>query len=214
MVGFDRFVSFIHLTFLDSKRLVCRIYRSHPVSSCSKQYDHLIRPLCSDPITGPSTLVRVGPSQFPASVLSPRGLLRLGFSLRIRALVPAVPRECLCPTHAPSTPIAIRPVIRLLTDLSQDDETLLVSATLKFLTTRHRRVHFRSSFGHPPAWVSPKLFIRRSPPRLFTAATRTGLRPAPESRSRGAVPHHSRSFTIRCQFIANSFRASAAHFHR
>src|SRR5208283_4738136 len=97
MVGFDRFVSFIHLTFLDSKRLVCRIYRSHPVSSCSKQYDHLIRPLCSDPITGPSTLVRVGPSQFPASVLSPRGLLRLGFSLRIRALVPAVPRECLCP---------------------------------------------------------------------------------------------------------------------
>ena len=186
----------------------------HPVSSCSKRYDHLIRPLCSDPITGPSTLVRVGPPQFPASVLSPHGLLRLSFSLRIRGLVPAVPRECLCPTHAPSTPVAVRPVIRLLTDLSQDDETLLVSATLRFLTTRLRRVHFRSSFGHPPARVSPELFIRRSPPRLFTAAARTGLRPAPESRSRGAVPHHSRSFTIRCQFIANSFRASAAHFRR
>src|SRR5271165_7622354 len=84
----------------------------------------------------------------------------------------------------------------------------------RFLTTRLRRVHFRSSFGHPPARVSPELFIRRSPPRLFTAATRTGLRPAPESRSRGAVPHHSRSFTIRCQFIANSFRASAAHSRR
>ena len=71
-------------------------------------------------------LVRVGPSQFPASVLSPHGLLRLSFFLRIRGLVPAVPRECLCPTHAPSTPVAVRPVIRLLPDLSQDDETLLV----------------------------------------------------------------------------------------
>src|SRR5271165_5198372 len=80
---------------------------------------------------------------------------------------------------------AVRPVIRLLTDLSQDDETLLVSATLRFLTTCLRWVHFPSSFGHPPAPVSPELFIRRSPPRLFTAATRTGLRPAPESRSRG-----------------------------
>jgi hypothetical protein len=26
--------------------------------------------------------------------------------------------------------------------------------------------------------------------------------------------HHSRSFTIRCQFIAKSFRSSAAHFRR
>src|SRR5258708_23865117 len=40
-----------------------------------------------------------------------------------------------------------------------------------------------------------ELLIRRSPPRLFTAAARTGLRPAPESRSRGAIPHLSRSFT-------------------
>jgi hypothetical protein len=35
----------------------------------------------------------------------------------------------------------------------------------------------------------PGLFTRRSPPRLFTAAARAGLRPAPESRSRGARPH-------------------------
>jgi len=57
-----------------------------------------------------------------------------------------------------------------------------------FITTRLRKVHFRSSFGHPPARISSELFIRRSPPRLFTAAARTGLRPAPESRSRRAIP--------------------------
>jgi len=188
---------FLSDAFLNSKRLVCRIYRSHPVSSCSKQYDHLIRPLCSDPITGPSTLIRIGPPQSPASVLSPCGLLRLSFSLCIRSLVPAVPRESLCPTHAPSTPVAARPVIRHPADLSQDDETILVSTTLKFITTRLRRVHFRSSFGHAPARISSERFIRRSPPRLFTAAARTGLRPAPESRSRRAVLHHSRSFTLR-----------------
>ncbi|ACE93831.1 hypothetical protein AMK01_PB00134 (plasmid) [Rhizobium sp. N6212] len=72
-VGFDRFVSFVHLPLLNPKRLVCRTYRSHPVSSCSKQYDHLIRSLCSGPITGPSTLIRIGPPQSPASVLSPYG---------------------------------------------------------------------------------------------------------------------------------------------
>ena len=197
MVGFDRFVSFIHSAFLYSKRLVCRTFRSHPVSSCFKQYDHLIRPLCSAPITGSSTLIRGGPSQSPASVLSPCGLLRLSFSLEIRSLVPAVPRKCLCPTHASSTPVAARPVIRHPADLSQDDETLLVSTTLMFITTRLRKVHFRSSFGHPPARISSELFIRRSPPRLFTAAARTGLGPAPESRSRRAVLHHSRSFTVR-----------------
>ena len=189
MVSFDRFVSFVHLTFLNSKRLVCRTYRSHPVSSCSNKYDSLTRPLRSSPITGPSTLLRVDPSQSPALVLSPHGFRRLCFSLCIRGLVPAVPRKSLYPTHAPSTPVAARPVIRHLADLSQDDETILVSTTPIFITTRLRRVHFRSSFEHSPARITSELFIRRSPPRLFTAAARTGLRPAPESRSRGAVPH-------------------------
>ena len=57
----------------------------------------------------------------------------------------------------------------------------------------------------------PGLFTRRSPPRLFTAAARVGLRPAPESRSRGAHPHLLRSFTTRFSFHSHSFRASAAH---
>jgi hypothetical protein len=46
----------------------------------------------------------------------------------------------------------------------------------------------------------PGLFTRRSPPRLFTAAARAGLRPAPESRSRGARPHLLCSFTTRISF--------------
>jgi hypothetical protein len=43
----------------------------------------------------------------------------------------------------------------------------------------------------------PGLFFRCSPLRLFTAAARTGLRPAPESRSRWAYHHLLRSFTSR-----------------
>jgi hypothetical protein len=143
-------------------------------------------------------LLRSGPPQFPASVFSPRGVGRLCFSLVIRELVPAVPRKSLCPTHAPYTPVAVRPVIRLPADLSQEKKAALILTTFDTLTTRHRKVCLRSSFGHSPALSqSLELLIRRSPPRLFTAAARTGLRPAPESRSRWACHHLLRSFTIR-----------------
>jgi hypothetical protein len=57
----------------------------------------------------------------------------------------------------------------------------------------------RLSDTHLPG-SCPGLFTRRSPPRLFTAAARAGLRPAPESRSRGAYPHLLRSFTTRISF--------------
>src|SRR5246500_4603098 len=133
-------------------RTACLSYRSK--SSCFQlvqEYDYLTRPLCSDPITGPSTLVRIGPPQSLASVLSPHGWRRLRFSLGIKSLVPAVPRKSLCPTHAPSTPAAVRTVIRLLADLSQEKKAPLVLTTLDTLTTRLRRVCLRSSFGHSPA---------------------------------------------------------------
>src|SRR6266700_3133936 len=42
-----------------------------------------------------------------------------------------------------------------------------------------------------------ELLLQRSPPRLFTAAAWSGLRPAPASRSRGTCPHLSRSSTPR-----------------
>jgi hypothetical protein len=48
-------------------------------------------------------------------------------------LVPAVPRKSLHPLHAPSTPVAVCPVTRPLTDLSQKGFTLLVLTTLASL---------------------------------------------------------------------------------
>src|ERR1700675_4039412 len=145
------------------RTLVASQSRTASLSHCSnsscfqlvQEYDDLTRSLCSDPITGPSTLIQIGPPQSLSSVLSPHGWCRLRFSLGIKSLVPAVPRESLCPTHAPSTPVAARPVIRHLADLSQDDETVLVLTTLRFITTRHRRVHFRSSSEHSPARFFP-----------------------------------------------------------
>ena len=49
------------LLLFDMKRLVCRDRRHHPVSSCSVNPTHLIRPFCSGPTTGPSALIQVGP---------------------------------------------------------------------------------------------------------------------------------------------------------
>src|ERR1700674_3022356 len=65
--------------------------------------------------------------------------------------VPAVPRKSLCPTHAPYTPVAVRTVIRLPADLSQEKKAPPVLTTLDTLTSRHRWVCLRSSFPHSPA---------------------------------------------------------------
>src|ERR1700674_4914375 len=113
--------------------MVCLSHVSR--SSCLQLFrlcDHLTRPLCSSPITGPSSLVRVGPSQCSASVLSPCGFGRLRFSLIIGGLVPAVPCNRLHPLHALSTPVANRSVIRHPTGLSQVTRPHLVSTTPKF----------------------------------------------------------------------------------
>src|SRR6516162_304460 len=84
-IGLDRFVSFVHLLLCNLERLVCRMHRRPPVSSCFDPYDRLTRSLRSGPITELSTLLRIGPPQCSASVLSPRGFRRLSFSLAIRA---------------------------------------------------------------------------------------------------------------------------------
>src|SRR5262245_5955683 len=61
----------------------------------------------------------LGPAQCSASVLSPRGFSRLGFSLGIRTLIHAVPCNRLHPLHAFSTPVATRSVTRHLAGSSQ-----------------------------------------------------------------------------------------------
>src|SRR6266481_3601640 len=65
---------------------------------------------------------------------------------------------------------------------------------LRRLGPMPRNTVFLPSDAHLPK-VFLELSLQRSPPRLFTAAAWSGLGPAPESRSRGAVPHLSRSFT-------------------
>ena len=81
-------------------------------------------------------------------------------------LVPAVPRDSLHPLHTLSTPVAVRSVVRHPTDLSQVNHTLLALTTLRFLTARLRRVHFRSSLECSPARVCSRAF----PPTLTTMA--------------------------------------------
>ncbi len=99
---------------------------------------------------------------------------------------------------------------RLPMDLSQERMTPLVLTALKPLSTRLRRLAFARLLDTHLPRVMPGLLIRRSPPRLLAEAARTGLRPVPEHRSRGAHPHLLRSCTARPQFMQNSFRASAA----
>jgi hypothetical protein len=75
--------------------------------------------------------------------------------LSSKRLVPAVPRKSPHPIPAPCTPVVVCPILRLPTDLSQEGFTLLVLTTRDFLTTRLRRVHFRSTLGHSPAQGLP-----------------------------------------------------------
>src|SRR5205807_10607861 len=94
--------------------------------------DRLTRPLRSSPITSlPRSYQSVRPS-------APHRYARLAVlavwasPFASERLVPAVPRDSLHPLLAPSTPIAVRAVIRHPADLSQENQTLLVSTTLEF----------------------------------------------------------------------------------
>lgn len=167
-----------------------------PVSSCSVDPTVLTRPLCSSSITEPSSLLRVGPPQILASVLSPCSFGRFSFSLGIQGLVPAVPRESLHPIHAPCTPAAVYPVVRRPIDSSQGEMVTLVLATSRVFDASSR-VYLRSSLGCPPARILFGLLIQRSPPHLLNAAAWTGLGPSPESRSRWTYHHLSRSLVTR-----------------
>jgi hypothetical protein len=91
-------------------------------------------------------------------------MFRLCFSLGIKKLVPAVPRKCLHPAHAPSTPIAIRPVIRHPTDLSQDIDPILVLTMSMIL----RRVIEGFTFVHLPDTHLLEVIPRTFGPTLTT----------------------------------------------
>ena len=145
----------------------------------------------------PSSLLRVGPPQCSASVRSPRGFRRLSFSLRIRATgscssaqQPASASRPLYAGRRPHSHQAPRGLV-------PGEPTLLVSTTLRYLTTRLRRVHFRSSLGCSPARVFSRFSSNAHHHGSLPQRLGGGLRPAPESRSRGAYPHLSRSLFTR-----------------
>src|ERR1700745_2924127 len=161
----------------------------------------------------PSSLLLIGPSQCSASVFSPRGFRRLCFSLVIRALVPAVPHRSLHPVHAPSTPVTVCPVNQVPDRLVPVELLATGFDDACFLTTRRRRVCFRSSPGRTPAQDHAPSFPSNAHDHGFlTTAAWSGLGPAPESRSRGACPHLPRSCTTALIVSYPSFLSvSAAH---
>ena len=143
------------------------MYRVHPVSSCFAKCDRLTRPLCSSPITGlHCSYESVRPSA-PRRYSCLAVLAAWASPLTSERLVPAVPCHRQHPLHALSTPVATCSVTRHPADSSQENTTPLVLTTLDFLTTRHRKVHFRSSLGCAPAQVFLALFLQRSLPTAF-----------------------------------------------
>jgi hypothetical protein len=93
--------------------------RRKPGTEISRSCDRLTRPLRSSPITG---LHRSYGSIRPSA---PHRYARLAVfaawasPFTSERLVPAVPSDSLHPLHAPSTPVAVRSVIRRPADLSQ-----------------------------------------------------------------------------------------------
>ncbi|HYA12912.1 MAG TPA: hypothetical protein VEF33_01100 [Syntrophales bacterium] len=79
----------------------------------------MIQPLRSIPITGTSTLIRVGPRPCPASVLSFSWVLHLNFSLSIGTTGSHVPHKSLDQVRATFMPDAVQAVNRHLLDLSR-----------------------------------------------------------------------------------------------
>ena len=114
----------------------------------------------------PSSLLRVGPPQCSASVRSPRGFGRLGFSLNIRAT-----GSC---SSAQQPASGSRPLYAGRRPLSHQAPRGLVPGGLYapgfddtyLLNDAFRKVHFRSSLGCSPARVYSRAFS----PTLTTTA--------------------------------------------
>ena len=118
----------------------------------------------------PSSLLRVGPPQCSASVRSPRGCGRLGFSLRIRATGSCSsaqqPASASRPLYAGRHPLSHQAPRGLVPDglyaPGFDDTYLLNDASSKGSLSFVSRMLTCTSFL--------ALFLQRSPPWLFTTA--------------------------------------------
>jgi hypothetical protein len=174
----------------------------------------LTQPLCSTPITGASSLIRVGPPQCPASVRSPRGFCRLCFSLAIRATGSrSSPRE-------PGSESRLLYTGRRLPSCQVSDR--LVPGGNEAPGFDEQFCALRCFNGGSLVFVSPDPHLLGVRPRRFdsnahyrrllTAAAWSGLKPAPGSRLRRAYLHLPCSLCTIGQLIAEPpFRAPAAH---
>ena len=111
----------------------------------------MIQPLRSTPITGTSTLLRVGPPPCPASVLSFLWILHLNFSLNIGTTGSHVPHKSLDQIRATFMPDAAQAVNRLLLNLSWSMVSPpVLTSSIHFDTSEV--VRLRS-----PPWSSPDM---------------------------------------------------------
>ena len=171
-------------------------------------------PLRSSPITGPSSLLRKGPPLCPASVRNPLRISRLGLSLppatagpcwrhwppagagrqvptfRTRAQAKLTPPPCRTPPGQSAGSRQAHPgpshQTRFRRRLFQPFDTSSVDRS-------------RSSSWPTPDALKARLFPRRSPPRLLTAAARGGLQPPPAGRPRRTTsPNRAWPLHLRC----------------
>src|SRR5271157_3142324 len=162
----------------------------------------VMRPLDSTPLlqphSEPSSLFRVGPPQSSASVRSPRGFRRLGFSLHIGATGSCSstrqPASASRPLYAGRRPLSHQAPHGLVPGEPYapgfDDSWFLNDASSKgSLSFVSRMLTCTSLFSR----FSSNAHHHGSLPQQLGG----GLRPAPESRSRGALPHLSRSLSTR-----------------
>ena len=162
----------------------------------------------------PSSLIRVGPSQCSASVLSPRGFCHLCFSLDIRATgsrssarEPGSDSRLLyAGRRLPSYQVSDRLV-------PGDGKAPGFDDNLWFTTLQRRFTCVRLSDPYLLG-VRPRRFDSNAHhQRLLTAAAWSGLKPAPGSRLRRAYLHLPCSLcTVRSVHTEPPFRATAAHY--
>src|SRR6266496_424410 len=133
-----RFYSFvcIHYDMLGNLRRLCFVHRFLPrLGGLTNFQNQMTQPLCSAPITGASSLIRAVPPLYSASVLASLWVFHLDFSLNIGVVGSHVPHKSLCHVHAAFMPATTRTVGRYPPDLSQVNDSPLVSMTV--LRFRH-----------------------------------------------------------------------------
>ena len=185
--GFDPQIGFPHQLLGDVEGL-CYVHRLLP---CPVG----LRPTLNDatpwlqPVSRPSSLLRVAPPLCPASVRAPlQGppAWALPFAsgrqvptFRMKAWSTLTPPLCRTPPSQSAGSFWVHP----------GPITMPGFDVVEVLHDTSSAVHSRSSSWTSPDVVWPRRFPRRSPPGLLTPAARGGLGPEPAPRSRGAVPH-------------------------